>query len=62
MGQNTGSATAVCPECDGSIGFERVPLNAQIARCGGCGAELEVVNTNPIRLELAPEVQEDWGE
>ncbi|RUO87234.1 lysine biosynthesis protein LysW, partial [Corallococcus sp. AB018] len=25
-------------------------------------AELEVVGVNPLRLEEAPEVEEDWGE
>lgn len=26
------------------------------------GAELEVVGLDPLRLELAPEEEEDWGE
>lgn len=26
------------------------------------GAELEVVGLNPLKLELAPEEDEDWGE
>lgn len=26
------------------------------------GVELEVVGLNPLALELAPEVDEDWGE
>ncbi len=26
------------------------------------GAELEVVSTDPIELEEAPELEEDWGE
>ncbi|MFB6250516.1 MAG: lysine biosynthesis protein LysW [Halobellus sp.] len=26
------------------------------------GAELEVVSTDPITLEEAPELEEDWGE
>jgi alpha-aminoadipate carrier protein LysW len=26
------------------------------------GAELEVVSTDPIALEEAPELEEDWGE
>lgn len=59
------SATAIqstCPECDATISFDRSPLNGQIAQCTDCGAELEVVNADPIRLELAPEVEEDWGE
>jgi alpha-aminoadipate carrier protein LysW len=26
------------------------------------GAELEVVSTDPVTLEEAPELEEDWGE
>ncbi len=51
-----------CPECDAPVRFDRAPLNGQIARCSDCGAELEVTSTNPVTLELAPEVEEDWGE
>ncbi|MEM9373532.1 MAG: lysine biosynthesis protein LysW [Planctomycetota bacterium] len=53
---------AACPECDGAIRFDRSPLNGQVERCGDCGVELEVVSAAPIRLEIAPEVEEDWGE
>lgn len=58
----TQTRTAPCPECDAPVPFDRPPLNGQIARCPDCGTELEVTSTNPIRLELAPEVEEDWGE
>jgi len=51
-----------CPECGSDVGFRRPPLNGEIALCPDCTAELEVVCTAPITLELAPEVDEDWGE
>ena len=51
-----------CPECDAPVGFGRPPLNGEIANCTDCSAELEVTCTAPIALELAPEVEEDWGE
>jgi len=54
--------TAPCPECDAPVNLARHPLNGQIANCTQCSAELEVVNTAPITFELAPEVEEDWGE
>lgn len=54
--------TAACPECDAPVELTRHPLNGQIANCNQCSAELEVVNTAPIIFELAPEVEEDWGE
>ncbi len=58
----TETITAACPECDGVITFDRPPLNGQIATCPDCSAELEVTSRDPITLELAPEVEEDWGE
>lgn len=59
---DTATIQAPCPECDAPIAFDRAPLNGQIARCSDCGAEVEVVSISPITLELAPEVEEDWGE
>ena len=56
------SHTATCPECDATITFDRAPLNGQVTVCTGCSAELEVTRAHPIQLELAPEVEEDWGE
>lgn len=51
-----------CPECDGLVPFDRHPLNGQVVRCPDCGVELEVVSLSPVVLEIAPEVEEDWGE
>lgn len=61
-GAAVGTGPAVCPECEGAIRFDRVPLRGQVVRCGDCGVELEVTRTTPLALELAPEVREDWGE
>lgn len=58
----TSTIQSSCPECDASISFERIPLRGQIARCTDCGVELEVTSIEPLTLELAPEVEEDWGE
>jgi alpha-aminoadipate carrier protein LysW len=58
----TATNTATCPECDADVNFDRAPLNGEIAHCPDCSAELEVINADPITLELAPEVEEDWGE
>lgn len=53
--------THECPECAAPI--EATPtLTGEILDCDSCGAELEVVNLDPVRLEVAPEVEEDWGE
>ncbi len=34
----------------------------EIVVCPDCGVELEVVSLDPLTLDLAPDVEEDWGE
>ena len=58
---NTNTATATCPECEGTLALEDVE-KGEIVQCPDCGAELEVRGTDPVTLELAPEEEEDWGE
>ncbi|MBS0192412.1 MAG: lysine biosynthesis protein LysW [Phycisphaerales bacterium] len=62
MSQTTATTSACCPECDAAIAFARRPLQGEVVRCIDCNAELEVTSLDPIRMELAPQVQEDWGE
>jgi alpha-aminoadipate carrier protein LysW len=50
-----------CPECEAELTLQDVE-KGEIVQCAECGAELEVVNTDPIELDLAPEEEEDWGE
>ena len=59
---NQETIQAACPECEVPVVFGRMPLNGEIAECPGCSSELEVTSRVPLRLELAPEVEEDWGE
>ncbi|MCL5996834.1 MAG: lysine biosynthesis protein LysW [Chloroflexi bacterium] len=54
--------TAECPECDATITFKTEPILHELVRCPECGAELEVVNLQPLTLALAPVEEEDWGE
>jgi alpha-aminoadipate carrier protein LysW len=37
-------------------------MQNEITQCAECGAELEVINLDPLELALAPEEEEDWGE
>ena len=53
---------ATCPECDAEVELEAEVEEGEIVVCSDCGAELEVVGVNPVQLDLAPEVEEDWGE
>ena len=61
MAVQTVTTVAECPECFGSVELNDVMQN-EIVQCGDCGADLEVVELDPIVLELAPEEDEDWGE
>lgn len=50
-----------CPECAAAI--QAAPqFTGEIVDCTDCGAELEVTSLMPVTVELAPEIEEDWGE
>jgi len=51
-----------CPECAAELTLASDVEEGELVVCPDCGAELEVVSLNPPVLELAPEVEEDWGE
>ena len=51
-----------CPECAGELDLAPDVEAGEIVVCPDCGVELEVMSVDPIKLELAPEVEEDWGE
>jgi alpha-aminoadipate carrier protein LysW len=53
---------ATCPECDAQVELDADVEEGEIVVCGDCGAELEVTGVSPVQLDLAPEVEEDWGE
>jgi alpha-aminoadipate carrier protein LysW len=53
---------STCPECEAILVIPTDVLEGEIIRCADCGAELEVVEINPVVLGLAPEIEEDWGE
>jgi len=51
-----------CPECEGPLDVAADVMIGEVIPCAQCGAELEVMGTDPVAVALAPEVQEDWGE
>ena len=55
-------STAACPECDAQVALAADTEVGEIVSCAECGADLEVRSLEPIRLELAPPEEEDWGE
>ena len=54
--------TVNCVESAGEVEIGNDVMVGEIVECPECGAELEVVSTNPVTIALAPEVEEDWGE
>ena len=53
---------AQCIECGAGLDLPLDVEEGEIVVCPDCGIELEVMSVDPITLELAPEVEEDWGE
>jgi alpha-aminoadipate carrier protein LysW len=51
-----------CPECGASISIPANAMQHELLPCPDCGTELEIISLNPVTLDRAPEVQEDWGE
>jgi alpha-aminoadipate carrier protein LysW len=50
------------PECGAELELASDLEEGEILVCPDCGAELEVLSLDPITIDLAPEVEEDWGE
>ena len=55
-------AAVECPECCAELVLAQDPILHEILPCSDCGAELELIAVNPLQVDLAPEVEEDWGE
>jgi len=51
-----------CPECAADIELPDDVVEGEIVQCPECDVELEVTSLNPLRVDLAPEEEEDWGE
>ena len=54
--------TVICVECEGDVAVTDDVIVGEILECPDCGVELEVTAVSPITTELAPEIEEDWGE
>ena len=53
---------AHCPECEAAIDVEDDIEEGAALDCPDCGASLEVVNTNPVELEVVSEGEDDEEE
>ena len=54
--------TPLCPECDAKVDIPADAMENELVSCAECGTELEIMKLDPVELQLAPEVEEDWGE
>jgi alpha-aminoadipate carrier protein LysW len=53
---------ANCPECGSEVQVAETVMANEILNCASCNVELEVITTDPLKIDLAPEEEEDWGE
>ena len=52
-----------CPECDAMIDIEEdLVEEGQSVECPECGAELEVVSTDPVELDILSRGEDDEEE
>lgn len=51
-----------CLQCGAELELAPDVEEGEIIVCPDCGVEWEVTSVDPITIELAPEVEEDWGE
>ena len=50
---------ALCPECSTAVDIDDEVEEGEMMECPECGAELEVVNTNPVQLEVVSDEEEE---
>ena len=51
-----------CMTCGAALQPKGALEKGEIITCQECGTQLEVTSVNPLKVEKAPEEQEDWGE
>jgi alpha-aminoadipate carrier protein LysW len=51
-----------CPVCAGEIKLADDAMTGEVIVCDDCGAELEIVGLDPVKLDEAPSAEEDWGQ
>lgn len=54
--------TFECPECAAEISLPQDVMQNEIMTCSDCGIELEIISLDPLEVDYAPMVEEDWGE
>ena len=52
----------LCVECAAPVDVPQDVMLHEFLVCPECGTGLEVVEVDPVQLDRAPVVEEDWGE
>jgi alpha-aminoadipate/glutamate carrier protein LysW len=51
-----------CPVCGAEVEIAADVIAGELMVCGDCGVELELLETDPVKLAEAPSAEEDWGQ
>ena len=51
--KKTQTIAAPCPECDNNVKISAHAREGQRIKCNGCNSILEVINADPIELDIA---------
>jgi alpha-aminoadipate carrier protein LysW len=51
-----------CLECQAEIKPGNDLQKGEVVTCPECSTDLEIISVKPLKIALAPEVQEDWGQ
>ncbi len=50
-----------CPSCDATVSVEK-PREGAMINCDECGAQLEIISTDPFEVDFPLDYDEDWGD
>ncbi len=53
---------AKCPDCDGDIVLGNSTEKGEVIACKDCSVKLEIISLQPLKINLLPKMDEDWGE
>ena len=51
-----------CPVCAAEVTIADDAIAGELLVCDDCGAELELLSVDPVKLDEAPSAEEDWGQ
>lgn len=51
-----------CPICAAPVPMSTGTIPGELLVCDDCGAELEVIGTDPVELAAASSAEEDWDQ